>query len=271
MMLVLALRTDAPRVYRAALKHFSPEEIGEAFAASHGMTMPSQSRALLKQQKRDLIAEFRKLAPSRPPISIQRWSVRRIGLTLGVLLLALVTMSVVVSNFRGAGLQPPADATTVAYSGVTREPRCEAASDELILLAQAVPTAVLLPCVDVLPVGWSFSALDIVDGRARMFLDSDRAGFHAVDVRFDRSCDLDGTTEVPTDEPGTRRYERVTIRPDRYVGARHYVFGGGCVTYEFDLSGPGRTALAEEATLALGFFSREEGEKELKRLTGLEI
>ena len=271
MMLVLALRTDAARVYRAALKHFSPKEIGEAFAASHGMTMPSQSRTLLKQKKLDLIAEFRKLAPERPPISIQRWSIRRVGLTLGVLLLALITFATVFSNFRGAGLQPPADATTVAYSGVTREPRCEREGDELILLAQAVPTAALLPCVEVLPVGWSFAALDIVDGRARMFLDSDRAGFHAVDVRLARSCDLDGATEVPTDEPGTRRYERVTIRPNRYVGARHYVFGGGCVTYEFDLSGPGRTALAEEATLALSFYPREEGDKILKELTGMEI
>jgi tRNA A-37 threonylcarbamoyl transferase component Bud32 len=41
MMLVLALRTDAARVYRRARLHFSDEEIAEAFAATRGLTMPA--------------------------------------------------------------------------------------------------------------------------------------------------------------------------------------------------------------------------------------
>jgi len=84
MMLVLALRTDAQRVYDAALRHFTPDDVAEAFAAAQGMAIPTELQRHLKNDPRDLIGEFRTLAPSRPPISIQRWSSRRIGLTAAV-------------------------------------------------------------------------------------------------------------------------------------------------------------------------------------------
>jgi membrane-associated phospholipid phosphatase/tRNA A-37 threonylcarbamoyl transferase component Bud32 len=93
MMLVLALRTDAERVYRRARRQFSDEEIAEAFAATRGLTMPSQLRRMLRQQGRDLHAEFLRLLPYRlPPVRIQRWSWRRVGLT-AVTLLCLVLAS----------------------------------------------------------------------------------------------------------------------------------------------------------------------------------
>jgi DNA-binding NarL/FixJ family response regulator/tRNA A-37 threonylcarbamoyl transferase component Bud32 len=85
MMLVLALRATAEPVYRAALRLFEPEEVAEAFAATRGVTMPSQLRAMLRKDGRDLLEEFRVLVPRRPPITIQRWSVRRILLTVEVL------------------------------------------------------------------------------------------------------------------------------------------------------------------------------------------
>ena len=84
MMLVMALRTDAPRVYEAALRYFTPEDVAEAFAAAQGMAIPTELQRYLKEDPRDLIAEFRAIAPARPPISIQRWSSRRIGLTISV-------------------------------------------------------------------------------------------------------------------------------------------------------------------------------------------
>jgi tRNA A-37 threonylcarbamoyl transferase component Bud32/membrane-associated phospholipid phosphatase len=87
MMLVLALRTDAARVYERALQHFSVDEIAEAFAATRGLTMPSQLRHMMRAQGRDLHAEFKRLLPYPVrPIAIQRWSMRRVGLSLLVLL-----------------------------------------------------------------------------------------------------------------------------------------------------------------------------------------
>jgi hypothetical protein len=90
MMLVLAVRTDPDRVYQRALASFSPDEIGEAFAAAQGMAIPTELQRYLKQDDRDLIARFRELAPTYPKISIQRWSFRRLALIVGVLLAAIV-------------------------------------------------------------------------------------------------------------------------------------------------------------------------------------
>jgi tRNA A-37 threonylcarbamoyl transferase component Bud32 len=99
MMMVLALRTDAPRVYEHALRSFTPDEIAEAFGATRGVASPTQLRSLMKQHGVDLLAEFQALAPPHPPIRIQRWSLRRVALTLWVLLLALLVLALVVSNW----------------------------------------------------------------------------------------------------------------------------------------------------------------------------
>jgi membrane-associated phospholipid phosphatase/tRNA A-37 threonylcarbamoyl transferase component Bud32 len=107
MMLVLALRTDADRVYQRALQFFAPEEIAEAFAATRSVTMPSQSRTLLKKHRkegRDILARFRELAPRQPPISIQRWSVQRIGLTLMVAVGFLIALALVIDNIQTGAL-----------------------------------------------------------------------------------------------------------------------------------------------------------------------
>ena len=104
MMLTLALRSDAELVYQRALLLFTPDEIAEAFAATRGMTSPSQLRTMLKGDTRDLLTAFRKLAPSRPPIKIQRWSVRRIGLMLAVLVATLLTVVALLSSLRNIEL-----------------------------------------------------------------------------------------------------------------------------------------------------------------------
>jgi tRNA A-37 threonylcarbamoyl transferase component Bud32 len=99
MMLVLALRSDAPTVYEHALRSFTADEIGEAFAAARGVASPTQLRAHLKADGRDLLAEFRSLAPEREPVAIQRWSVRRVLLTIGVALGAFLFVGLIASNW----------------------------------------------------------------------------------------------------------------------------------------------------------------------------
>ena len=271
MMLVLALRSDAETVYRRALVRFTPDEISEAFAASHGVTIPSQTRALLKEDGRDLFARFRELAPPRKPISIQRWSMRRMGLTLGVVILSLILMSLAFSNVRGAGLIPPIEGTLSAYSGVTAQPACEP-SDQLILVAQSVPTASLLPCIDSLPLGWSFAGMDVRDGRTKLFLDSDRAGFKVVDVTLSRSCDTgDAVNQPSSDEVNTELLVDGLLRQDRYIARHYYLFEGGCAVYDLDFVGPGRTNLAGEVSLMLTFYGKERLEEAIFEGTGLHI
>lgn len=104
MMLTLALAAPPERVYAEATRHFAPDDIAEAFAASRSITVPNQLRARLKADGRDLAGAFRRLAPERAPVPIQLWSVRRVGLTVGVVLLALVAFAAVVSYVEVAGL-----------------------------------------------------------------------------------------------------------------------------------------------------------------------
>ncbi len=99
MMLVLALRSDAERVYAHALTYFSEDEIAEAFAAARGVASPTQLRNNLKRDGRDLLAEFRRMAPAREEVSIQRWSLRRVLLTVAVAFAAFLAVGLVVSNW----------------------------------------------------------------------------------------------------------------------------------------------------------------------------
>jgi len=107
MMIILGLGSSAERVYERALTYFSPDDIAEAFAASKGVTIPSQSQRLLSTLKKtkgtDLIEQFRALAPPRERIALQRWSLRRLGLTVGALFLVLLLLSLIIDNVSGRG------------------------------------------------------------------------------------------------------------------------------------------------------------------------
>jgi hypothetical protein len=130
-------------------------------------------------------------------------------------------------------------------------------SETLVLMAQSVPSAELVPCIANLPAGWRFEDLDVRRGTSSFSLDSDRAGDRAVVVRLFASCRTTGATEIASDEVGTRRLERVESVVGEYQGTRYYQFEGGCVTYRFDFGRQG-LALVNEVSLAIGFISREE-------------
>jgi hypothetical protein len=81
---------------------FSEDEIAEAFAATRGLTMPSQLRRMMRAQGRDLHAEFTRLLPYEvAPIPIQHWSARRMGLVLGVVGTAALLVSAAPSLLGG--------------------------------------------------------------------------------------------------------------------------------------------------------------------------
>ncbi len=107
MMIILALRSDPDYVYERALQFFSEDDIAEAFASTKSVTIPSQSRSSLATFKRnegtDIVERFRELAPHREPVSIQRWSVRRVALTIGAVLLIIIFVQLVIQNILGAG------------------------------------------------------------------------------------------------------------------------------------------------------------------------
>jgi hypothetical protein len=129
----------------------------------------------------------------------------------------------------------------------------------MILMAQAVPQATSVPCVAALPAGWQMGSLDIRRGRAAFWLDSDRAGQHAIKatLRPPGDCVVTDAIEVPSDEVGTRRFERPEQLRPRLLATRYYVFNGGCVTYQFDFRIEADGVLLFAIDNALGFQPRD--------------
>jgi hypothetical protein len=106
MMLVLALSSSPDLVYERALLQFTEDEIAEAFAASRGVTLPSQLRSDVRRDGRELLERFRELAPAREPVAVQRWSWRRVGLTVWVGLVAFALVAIFIGNLGDIGLAP---------------------------------------------------------------------------------------------------------------------------------------------------------------------
>jgi hypothetical protein len=67
--------------------------------------MPSQLRRMLRQQGKDLHGEFLRLLPYRlPPIRIQRWTWRRVVLTIASLFGAVLGVALILGNLLGSPL-----------------------------------------------------------------------------------------------------------------------------------------------------------------------
>jgi tRNA A-37 threonylcarbamoyl transferase component Bud32/membrane-associated phospholipid phosphatase len=243
MMLVLAVRTDAERVYQRALAYFTPDEIAEAFAAARGVASPTQLRMAMKQDGRDLVAEFRALAPARRPISLQRWGPKRILIAVGLAVAAVFVFANVYSMFTPADLP------------VNAQPTC-GSDDVMILMAQAVPSAVSVPCIAAVPAGWDVRGVQVKRDRGRFRLE---ASDNVVEVtlRPPAECRVDAGTQVPSDEVGMRRFEQPERLPPGLLITRTYVYEGGCVTYrlEFDEES-GDSSLIHDVNAALAFEPR---------------
>jgi tRNA A-37 threonylcarbamoyl transferase component Bud32 len=244
MMLCLALRSSPERVYRRALQYFTVEEICEGFAAARGLALPSQLRHLLRAQGRDLHAEFVRLLPSPPrPIRVQRWSARRIGLWAAILALVVLTAL----NPRYLFNTKTAVATPLGVNDVG----CDQL-EPLWLMAQSVPSASLIPCVELLPAGWRVAEVTVNNGRSVITLDHDRSGRAAMVVTLTASCDRAGTKEVASEQRGATRWYRARDN------TRGYEFPGGCVTQRFRAAAPSAARMNETAASDLGFITREE-------------
>jgi hypothetical protein len=259
MMLVLAVRTDPQRVYRRALSYFTPAELSEAFAATRGVASPTQLRAFMKRDPRDLLSEFRALAPARPPITLQRWSIKRIALAAAML--AIITAAV----FETGDVFFPAARDLGVYP-----PAC-GAGHSMILSAQAVPSAALLPCITALPSGWTIGGADIASGKTSLWLDSDRAGPRAVTVTLTAACDTSGAQQIPSDQPGTRRFERPLSLAPQFSDLRFYTFPGGCVTYRFNFTPGASPVLSDTAGSTLSFQPRSTLVDFVRRTEGLAL
>jgi hypothetical protein len=255
MMLVLAVRTDPARVYQRALTYFTEAELAEAFAATRGVASPTQLRAFIKRDPRDLLAEFRTLAPHRKPIALQRWSARRV--TLAVAMLAIFAVPAVL----GLTLLLPASIPSV------HAPDC-GTGHTMILAAQAVPSAAFLPCIAALPPGWTAAGGQISSGRASFMLNSGQPGLQTAAITLTATCDIAGARQVPSGQPGMSQFERPVPGSS---DVRYYVFPGGCVTDRFVVTAAAAPVLATTVDRAVAFIPRSELVGYVRNIEGLAL
>jgi hypothetical protein len=180
MLLCLALRTDADRVYRRALAFFTPDDIAEAMAATCSITVPSQLQKAIAADGRNLIDEFRALAPARPRITIQRWTARRFWLLAASVVGAVVGISLV---------------WTIIFGHDDRDvapPTCGSATE--LLVGQSVPSASVVPCIRTDDSQLDVITAEIEEGRTMFTVATAEHGVVTVTVSAD--CDLAATGAV---------------------------------------------------------------------------
>jgi tRNA A-37 threonylcarbamoyl transferase component Bud32/membrane-associated phospholipid phosphatase len=261
MMLCLALRSSAERVYQHALQFFTAAEISEAFAAARGLALPSQLRHAIRANGRDLHEEFLQLLPHRPaPVRVQRWSTRRAGswaVALAAVFLVLITLANVLIN---TATQPTALLVTTMDCH-TLEP--------LLTEAQSVPTATEVACIRSLPVGWTLSRVQALRGTSVITLDNDRAG-GALQLTLTGHCAVGRAVEVRATEPGIRRL-RALGSGARFAATWYDVFPGGCVRIALRLATQQAAVdqgLAGQVPAIVGYVSRAALRHDLAQRSG---
>ena len=262
MMLCLALRSTAERVYEHALQFFTVPEISEAFAAARGLALPSQLRHAIRAGGRDLHEEFLQLLPDRPaPVRIQRWSVRRAvswAVVLTGTLLLVITLANVLVNATA-----PATALLVTNMG------CHAALQPLLAEAQSVPTATEVVCVRALPPGWTLSRVQALRGTSVITLDNDRAG-DALQLTLTGHCAVGRASAVRTPGPGISRL-RAPGGGARFAATWYDVFPGGCVQIALRPATQRAAVdhgLAGQVPAIIGYVSRTALRNELAQRSG---
>jgi hypothetical protein len=165
-------------------------------------------------------------------------------------------------------------AISVSACGSVREnahPICEA-RPPTILMAEAVPTAQLVPCVGSLPVGWHFAGFTAKDGFATFSLDSDAGGEDALSVTFTRRCDGRAANADPVVEDEPRTVVTQVVRSEApYDALRRFEFSGGCVVYEMRFaSGAPVDRLVDEIARAVSFIDRARLENPVGTNDGLD-
>jgi hypothetical protein len=133
-------------------------------------------------------------------------------------------------------------------------------------MAQSVPSASLVPCVQLLPVGWTVAEVAVNNGRSVITVDHDRAGEAAVVVELTAAaCDLAGAKEVTSELREAPRYWRVDSNAPVFAATRLYDFSWGCVTARLTAPAGSGQQLTTESSSAFGFTTRQELRRALSR------
>lgn len=148
-------------------------------------------------------------------------------------------------------------------------PRCRP-DQRLGLVAQSVPGAAYVPCIERLPAGWRFNALHVTSRSTRFSIQSDRDP-HPVHVDLRPTCDTRGAVPTTPRADGVRSYQRTYAISPRYAATIYDVFPGGCVMTRFDFERGAHVTLIDEMQQAVQLFSRRELRTGLSKTYGIKL
>jgi membrane-associated phospholipid phosphatase len=263
MMMCLALRSSADRVYLRAQRFFTVDEISEAFAADQGLALPGQLRQALRESGRDVHEEFLRLLPRRPvPVRVQRWSARRVGLWAALILAVIVL---------GLGLP------RLLVRNATQTTTLLAASmncrsfEPLLAEAQSVPSASQVMCIRALPAGWTLGRVQAQRGTSVITLDNVLAGSGSLRLTLAARCDAGQAVPERSPGPGIARF-RAPDPGTGFAATWYDVFRGGCVTIALrpatKVAAVGRGLLPRQVPAIVGYVSRVRLEHQLALRSG---
>lgn len=135
-------------------------------------------------------------------------------------------------------------------------PECST-GETVLLVAQSVPSAELVPCFESLPPGWEIDIVTIDQDGTEIRFDSDRAGDEAATFHYTSTCDLGAAVVAPSEHDGTERRDLIERVVPAFRAQRFYVFSGGCMWWEFDFAEGATAALSVELGDRLAISTRD--------------
>ncbi len=106
-------------------------------------------------------------------------------------------------------------------------PTCDTTSrGRLLLMAQSVPDAALIPCIGDLPRGWEFSRAHTQGSGSVLVFTNDTHDLGA-DVVLAPTCDVSGARQTDSPRPGLPLY----VSSDGKTLS--FPFDGGCILFEY--------------------------------------
>ena len=134
------------------------------------------------------------------------------------------------------------------------QPTCRS-EPPTVLMAESVPSASLIPCVDALPQGWTWHGFQANEMTSTFSLEQ-QDGDGLLEVQLLSSCDVSGDGERVEAFPTATVYRTVERRGAHVVWTS--TFPGGCSRVSLTFSAPQAQAEVDRLERAISFVPRDE-------------
>jgi hypothetical protein len=133
------------------------------------------------------------------------------------------------------------------------QPACRSDSPT-ILMAESVPTASLVPCVDALPAGWTYHTFEADESAAAFSLEQ-QDGDGQLEVQLLSSCQATGERVALGGFPTVQQYRSVEDGGALVVWTS--TFPGGCVREQLSFPAPPTALDVDRIHRAISFLPRD--------------